>query len=48
MRITLEELEKNVDYYLEKSTEEDVYVTKDGVDIAVFVSPETYSRIKPR
>ena len=39
-RITVEELEKNLDYYLEKSNTEDVYVIKENEVIALFTSPK--------
>ena len=45
MRITVEELEKNFDYILEKSAEEDIYVIKDGEVISVMTSPKNASAI---
>ena len=46
MRITIEEFEKNVDYYLEKSANEDIYIIKDGVPISVLLSPEEGARLQ--
>lgn len=48
LRITFEELEKNLDYYLEKSNEEDIYITKNGELISALISPnsELYSAYK--
>jgi PHD/YefM family antitoxin component YafN of YafNO toxin-antitoxin module len=45
-RITIEEFEKDFDYYLELSTKEDVYIVKDKKDIAVCISPEQYRSIQ--
>lgn len=45
-RITIEEFEKDFDYYLELSTKEDVYIVKDKKDIAVCISPEEYRSIQ--
>ena len=46
MRITFEEFEQNVDYFLEKSADEDIYIIKDGVPISVLLSPEEGARLK--
>ena len=46
MRITIEEFEKNVDYYLEKSANEDIYIIRDGVPISVLLSPEEGARLQ--
>ena len=46
--ITIEELEKNFDYYLEQSSKEDVVILKDGFKIAVFTNPETYSSLNKK
>ena len=45
-RITIEEFEKDFDYYLELSKKEDVYILKDKKDIAVCISPEQYRSIQ--
>ena len=45
MIITIEELEKNFDYYLEKSAEEDIYIVKDGEAISVMTNPEAASAL---
>lgn len=38
--VTATELKKNLSYYLEKSKEEDVYVTKNKQVITVLVNPQ--------
>ena len=40
LRITANEFENNFDYYLEKSREEDIYITRDGICISVLVNPQ--------
>lgn len=40
LRITANEFENNFDYYLEKSQEEDIYITRDGICISVLVNPQ--------
>ena len=45
-RITIEEFEKDFDYYLELSMKEDVYIVKDKKDIAVCISPEQYCSLQ--
>lgn len=44
MTITVEELEKNLDYYLEKANEEEITITRDGVAISSLISPEQYEK----
>ena len=45
-RITIEEFEKDFDYYLELSTKEDVYIVKGKKDIAVCISHEEYRSLQ--
>ena len=48
MRITVEEFEKNLDYYLENVGDEEIIITKDGIPISSLVSPEQYEKITGR
>ena len=38
--ITISELQSNLDYYLEKSQEEDVIITDNGKKISVLTNPQ--------
>ena len=38
--VTATELKNNLSFYLEKSLEEDVYITKNGKVISVLVNPQ--------
>ena len=44
MKITVEEFEKNLEYYLEKANEEEITITRDGVAISFLISPEQYEK----
>ena len=46
MRITIDELEKNLDFYLEKANDEDIYIVDKGEVISVMISPEQGEKIK--
>lgn len=46
MKITIEELEKNFDFYLEKANDEDIYIVNNGEVISVMVSPSEMEKIK--
>ena len=45
-RITVYELEKDIDYYLDKSASEDVYIVDVNGPIAVLVNPDEYLEMK--
>ena len=45
-RITVYELEKDIDYYLDKSASEDVYIVDVNGPIAVLVNPDEYEEMK--
>ena len=44
--ITVYELEKDIDYYLDKSASEDVYIMDVNGPIAVLVNPDEYEEMK--
>ncbi len=49
IRITVEEFQNNIDYYLEKSKEEEVLIVQDDMPISLLINPEThqeYIRLK--
>ena len=41
--VSIEQLSENLDYYLEKSMQEDIYVTKDSDVISVLTNPQIYT-----
>ena len=45
-RITVYELEKDIDYYLDKAASEDVYIVDVNGPIAVLVNPDEYAEMK--
>jgi len=44
MTITVEEFEKNLDYYLEKANDEGITITRNGIPISFLISPEQYKK----
>ena len=44
MTITVEEFEKNLDYYLENVNDEGIIITKNGIPISLLVSSEQYEK----
>lgn len=44
MTITVEEFEKNLDYYLEKANDEEITITRNGIPISFLISPEQYEK----
>lgn len=44
MTITVEEFEKNLDYYLEKANDEEITITRNGIPISSLISPEQYEK----
>ena len=44
MTITVEEFEKNLDYYLEKANDEEITITRNGIPISSLMSPEQYEK----
>ena len=48
MRVTIEELLNNLDYYLEKAIEEDVEIIENHTIIALLTNPVEFEKIKRR
>lgn len=44
--ITIEELKNNLDYYLNKSSNEDIYVSENGEIIACLTNPQYKSQME--
>lgn len=48
MRVTIEELQNKLDYYLEKAIEEDVEIIENHTIIALLTNPVEFEKIKRR
>lgn len=48
MRVTIEELQNDLDYYLEKSIEEDIEIIDNHKILAILTNPKEYEELKRR
>ena len=46
-RITIDEFEKNFDYYLEKCKKEDIYIIYEKGKETVLMGAESYAKLRP-